>query len=106
MNEVSMAIVLTVVTQTKGKPESKASSMASIKPDVTIPYLASRKNVSTRLSAIRAQVEHPFAFMHRHGYNQARAKSKAANQAHFDMNCILYDVRRAVFLLKRDGYWA
>ena len=70
------------------------------------PLSPKQKKRNRRLSAIRAQVEHPFACMHRHGYTQARAKSKAANQAHFDMNCILYNVRRAVFLLKRQGRWA
>lgn len=69
------------------------------------PLSNKQKKRNKRLSKIRAQVEHPFAFMYRHGYNQARAKSKAGNQAHFDMNCILYDVRRAIFLLKRDTCW-
>lgn len=69
------------------------------------PLSTKQKKRNKRLSKIRAQVEHPFAFMYRHGYNQARAKSKSANQAHFDMNCILYNVRRAVFLLKRRGCW-
>jgi IS5 family transposase len=69
------------------------------------PLSNKQKKRNKRLSVIRAQVEHPFAFMYRHGYNQARAKSKAANQVHFDMNCILYNVRRAVFLLKRQACW-
>lgn len=55
------------------------------------------------LSNIRAAVEHPFAFMkNKLKYHKARAKNLAKNALVFDMNCIIYNVLRASFLLKRQ----
>lgn len=55
------------------------------------------------LSKIRAAVEHPFAFMkNKLRYHKARAKKLARNALAFDMNCIIYNVLRASFLLKRQ----
>lgn len=55
------------------------------------------------LSRIRAAVEHPFAFMkNKLKYHKARAKNLARNALVFDMNCIIYNVLRASFLLKRQ----
>jgi len=53
-------------------------------------------------SRVRAAVEHPFAFMK--GKLKARvlaAKNKMRNALRFDMWCIVYNVLRASFLLKR-----
>ncbi len=55
------------------------------------------------LSRIRAAVEHPFAFIkNKLKYHKARAKNLARNALVFDMNCIIYNVLRASFLLKRQ----
>lgn len=54
-------------------------------------------------SRVRAAVEHPFAFMK--GKLKARvlaAKNKMRNALRFDMWCIVYNVLRASFLLKRQ----
>jgi Transposase and inactivated derivatives, IS5 family len=52
-------------------------------------------------SSVRAAVEHPFAFMRKKlkmGF--ATAKTKVRNALRFDMNCIVYNVLRAAYLLK------
>lgn len=52
-------------------------------------------------SSVRAAVEHPFAFMRKKlRMGLASAKTKARNALRFDMNCILYNVLRAAYLLK------
>jgi len=57
-----------------------------------------------QLSTIRAQVEHPFAYMKRVlGYEYARARTLVRNELRFIMSCTLYNVMRAGYLLKHDG---
>lgn len=62
-----------------------------------------QKKRNKRLSKIRAAVEHPFAFMHQKlRYHKARAKTIKRNALVFDMNCIMYNILRANYLLKYD----
>lgn len=59
-----------------------------------------RKN--KRLSSIRAQVEHPFAYMKRIlNYEIAMARTYVRNELRFIMNCTIYNVMRASYLLKQ-----
>ena len=52
-------------------------------------------------SSVRAAVEHPFALMRKKlRMGLATAKTKARNALRFDMNCILYNVLRAAYLLR------
>jgi IS5 family transposase len=54
-------------------------------------------------SSVRAAVEHPFAFMRKKlKMGLATAKSKVRNALRFDMNCILYNVLRAEWLLRKQ----
>lgn len=54
-------------------------------------------------SSVRSAVEHPFAYMkEKLHYACARAKTQARNELDFTMNCILYNVFRADFLLRRQ----
>jgi IS5 family transposase len=53
-------------------------------------------------SRVRAAVEHPFGFMKKKlKMTVAAAKTKARNALRFDMACIIYNISRATFLLKR-----
>lgn len=55
-------------------------------------------------SSVRAAVEHPFAFMRKKlKMGLATAKNKARNALRFDMNCILYNVLRAEWLLRKQA---
>jgi IS5 family transposase len=52
-------------------------------------------------SSVRAAVEHPFAFMRKKlKMGLATARTMARNALRFDMNCIIYNVLRAAYLLK------
>ena len=52
-------------------------------------------------SSVRAAVEHPFAFMRKKlRMGLATAKTKMRNALRFDMNCIIYNVLRAAYLMK------
>ncbi len=54
-------------------------------------------------SSVRSAVEHPFAYMKsKLDYACARAKTQARNELSFTMNCILYNVFRVDFLLRRQ----
>jgi IS5 family transposase len=54
-------------------------------------------------SSVRAAVEHPFAFMRKKlKMGLATAKNKARNALRFDMNCMVYNVLRAEWLLKKQ----
>ena len=54
-------------------------------------------------SRVRAAVEHPFGFMRKKlKVTVLAAKNKARNALRFDMWCIIYNVCRASFLLKRQ----
>lgn len=55
-------------------------------------------------SSVRAAVEHPFAFMRKKlKMGLATAKTKVRNALRFDMNCILYNVLRAEWLLRKQA---
>lgn len=55
-------------------------------------------------SSVRAAVEHPFAFMRKKlKMGLASAKNMARNALRFDMNCIVYNVLRAHWLLKTQA---
>lgn len=61
-----------------------------------------RKN--KQLATIRAQVEHPFAYMKRLlNYEYARARTLIRNELRFIMSCTLYNVMRASYLLRQVG---
>ncbi len=62
-----------------------------------------QKSRNRQKSKVRSAVEHPFAYMkERLHYACARAKTQARNELDFTMNCILYNVFRADFLLRRQ----
>ena len=55
-------------------------------------------------SSVRSIVEHPFAFMKsKLKYAMAWATNLWRNQLRFDMNCIIYNVLRANYLLRRQN---
>lgn len=55
-------------------------------------------------SRVRAAVEHPFGFFRKKlKVTFAAAKTKARNALRFDMWCIIYNLSRASFLLKREA---
>ncbi len=59
------------------------------------------------LSRVRSAVEHPFAYItDKLGYNQAVAKTQLRNQFRFDLNCMLYNIMRGIYLLKEQRRWA
>lgn len=63
---------------------------------------SSQKKRNKKKSSIRSAVEHPFGYMkEKLGYVRCVAKNKARNQFRFDMNCVLYNVFRADYLLSR-----
>jgi IS5 family transposase len=60
-----------------------------------------QKDRNKQKSKVRASVEHPFLYIkQRLGYKVARAKTQARNEFDFTMNCILYNLFRADYLLK------
>ena len=63
-----------------------------------------QKKNNRKKSTIRAKVEHPFAFIKsKLNYKQAVAKTKLRNELRFDMNCILYNIFRANYLLSKKS---
>jgi len=61
-----------------------------------------QKKRNKKKSKVRSAVEHPFAYMkERLNYKKAVAKTKERNRFRFDMNCIIYNIFRANFLLER-----
>jgi len=55
-----------------------------------------------RHSSIRSQVEHPFAYMKRIlNYKYAKARNLARNELRFMMNCIVYNLLRGSYLIKK-----
>lgn len=55
-------------------------------------------------SKVRAAVEHPFAFMRKKlKVSTMAAKNKLRNALRFDMSCIVYNVLRTSFLIKRNA---
>lgn len=65
---------------------------------------ASQQKRNKQKSSVRAAVEHPFAFMNKKlKVTVLNAKNKLRNALRFDMWCIIYNVCRAGFLLKRQA---
>lgn len=55
-------------------------------------------------STVRGAVEHPFAFFKsKMKYTLAWATNLVRNQLRFDMNCIIYNILRASYLLRRQN---
>lgn len=64
---------------------------------------SSQKKKNKKKSKIRNTVEHPFAYMkNKLGYTKCVAKNLRRNSFYFDMNCILYNIFRADYLLARQ----
>ena len=64
---------------------------------------SSQKKKNKKNSKIRSAVEHPFAYMKvKLGYRQCVAKNLRRNSFHFDINCIIYNLLRADYLLARQ----
>lgn len=60
-----------------------------------------QKKRNKRMSAIRAPVEHPFSYMKNVlDYELATARTLVRNELRFTMNCIVYNVLRAGYLMK------
>jgi len=63
-----------------------------------------QKKRNKKNSKIRSAVEHPFGYMkERLNYRKAVAKTKERNRFRFDMNCILYNIFRANYLLEKTA---
>jgi IS5 family transposase len=61
---------------------------------------ASQKKRNKKKSKVRSAVEHPFGYMkEKLGYKKCVAKNLRRNSFYFDMNCILYNIFRADYLL-------
>ncbi len=61
-----------------------------------------QKKRNKKKSKIRSAVEHPFGYMkEKLNYKKAVAKTKQRNRFRFDMNCIIYNILRANYLLER-----
>lgn len=62
----------------------------------------SQKKRNKKKSKVRSAVEHPFGYMkEKLGYTKCVAKNLSRNSFLFDMNCIMYNVFRAGYLLSR-----
>jgi len=60
----------------------------------------SQKKRNKKKSKVRSAVEHPFGYMkEKLGYRRCTAKKLRRNSFTFDMNCILYNIFRANYLL-------
>lgn len=65
---------------------------------------STQKKRNKKNSKIRSAVEHPFGYMkERLNYRKAVAKTKERNRFRFDMNCIIYNIFRANYLLERTA---
>jgi|TARA_B100000315_G_C14487013_1_gene545659 IS5 family transposase len=61
-----------------------------------------QKKRNKQKSKVRTAVEHPFLYIkERLGYKVARAKTHVRNEFDFTMNCILYNIFRAEYLLEK-----
>lgn len=66
------------------------------------PLSVKQQKRNKQKSAVRAAVEHPFGFMNKKlKVTVLAAKNKVRNALRFDMWCMVYNVSRANFLLKR-----
>jgi len=62
----------------------------------------SQNKRNKKKSKVRSAVEHPFGYMKtKLNYTKAVAKTKLRNGFIFDMNCIIYNIFRANYLLER-----
>ena len=62
----------------------------------------SQKKRNKKKSKVRSAVEHPFGYMkEKLGYKKCVAKNLNRNSFLFDMNCIMYNIFRAGYLLSR-----
>ena len=62
----------------------------------------SQKKRNKNKSSVRSAVEHTFAYLkERQNYRKARAKTLERNRFVFDMNCIIYNIMRANYLLEK-----
>lgn len=67
------------------------------------PLSNKQRKRNKQKSAVRAIVEHPFAFIKsKLKYTLAWATNLVRNQLRFDMNCIIYNILRASYLLKQQ----
>lgn len=67
------------------------------------PLGDNQKKRNKQKSKVRAAVEHPFSYIkEKLGYKIARAKTHARNEFDFTMNCILYNLFRADYLLEKN----
>jgi IS5 family transposase len=67
------------------------------------PLSNKQKKNNRKKSAVRAAVEHPFAFMKTKLHLlKATAKNMERNALRFTMNCINYNLLRADFLIRRQ----
>ncbi|MEO5673064.1 MAG: IS5 family transposase [Chitinophagales bacterium] len=67
------------------------------------PLSNSQKKRNRKKSAVRAVVEHPFALIKsKLHYTQATAKNKQRNSLRFTLNCAMYNVLRANYLIKKQ----
>ena len=63
----------------------------------------SQKKRNKKKSKVRSAVEHPFGYMkEKLGYKQCVAKNLRRNSFLFDMNCIMYNIFRAGYLLSLE----
>jgi IS5 family transposase len=68
------------------------------------PLSNSQKKRNKKKSKIRSAVEHPFGYMKtKLNYTKAVAKNEKRNRFAFDMNCIIYNIFRANYLLERTA---
>ena len=68
------------------------------------PLSNRQKKRNKQKSRVRASVEHPFGFMRKKlKVTVLAAKNKLRNALRFDMSCIIYNVCRVSFLIKRQA---
>ena len=68
------------------------------------PISNSQKKRNKKKLKIRSAVEHPFGYMKtKLNYTKAIAKNEKRNRFVFDMNCIIYYIFRANYLLERTA---
>ena len=64
-------------------------------------YLTDKKT-GTKKPKVRSAVKHPFAYMkEKLNYKKTVAKTEDRNRFIFDMNCILYNIFSANYLLEK-----
>ncbi len=62
---------------------------------------ASQKKTNKKKSKVRSAVEHPFSYIkEKLGYKKTTAKTLERNSFRFDINCIIYNIMRANYLME------